>query len=117
VNQLLGLDSSREAALAIIPLGQDSESKTVEKTQTLTDINHEYAPLSKKEIQYQEVLKIHSASSLNSNEEVSSWPRTLSPTIKLQQQQRGQFYPLQSLKERRQSPLSTTIVRRGSTRR
>ncbi|HYW00289.1 MAG TPA: SagB/ThcOx family dehydrogenase [Candidatus Acidoferrum sp.] len=117
VNKLLGLDSSREAALAIIPFGQHSESKTIdERTRILTEINHEYVPLSKKEIQYPEILKIHSASSLNSTEEVSSWPRTFSPTIRLQQQ-RGQFYPLQPLTERRQSPLSTTIVRRGSTRR
>ncbi|HKM75119.1 MAG TPA: SagB/ThcOx family dehydrogenase [Candidatus Bathyarchaeia archaeon] len=116
VSQLLGLDSSGEAALAIIPLGRDSESKVInEKTQTLTEINHEYAPLSKKEIQYQEVLKIHSVSSLNSAEEVSSWPRTCSP--KINPQKRGQFYPLQPLTERRQTTLSKTIVRRGSTRR
>ena len=115
VNHLLGADTNRESALALVPLGQSKRAKTDPEPQTLAEISHEYVPLSKREMQYPEVLRIHSDSSLNSMEEVASWQKARSPKLHLRK--RDQLYPLQALGEGPQKALGSTIIQRGSTRR
>ncbi len=116
VNRLLGLDTTRETATVLVALGFEGAPSRPTTAQLLgiPEIRHEYVPLSKREVKYPEILKIHSASALKSAEEVTSWP-TLPPQ-KTKPEKRGQFYSLQPLQVHERSPLGKTIIRRGSTR-
>ncbi len=116
VNRLLGLDTRREAVTVLVPLGSEGapSKPSTEGLLTIPEIKHEYVPLSRNEVEYSDILKIHSASTLRSVEEVTSW--STSPPQKTKPEKRGQFYPLQPLLVHEQSPLGKTIIRRGSTR-
>jgi len=116
VNHLLGLDTRREAAMVVASLGSGATSGPA-STQQLLDapkIFHEYTPLSKREIEYPEILTIHKASTLTSTEEVTSWSKT-PPSPKTEPDVRGQFHPLPPLQTHGKT-LGRTISRRGSTR-
>ena len=116
VNRLLGLDTRREAVTVLVPLGSEGapSKPSTEELLTIPEIKHEYVPLSRSEVEYSDVLKIHSASTLRSVEEVTSW--STSPPQKTRPEKRGQFYSLQPLQVHEESPLGKTIIRRGSTR-
>ncbi len=72
VNDLLGLDTEREAALALVPLGYGPASVS-DASREIEPIVLETAPLSKQEIDYPAIRKMHEASSLESAEEVEAW--------------------------------------------
>ncbi len=116
VNHLLGLDNKRESAVVLVPLGSQSIAADPSycESASIPKITHEYVALSKREVEYPEVLKIHSSSALRSPEEVRSW-RT-SPPPKTKPERHGELYPLQPVRSIPKSPLGKTIVRRGSTR-
>ncbi len=119
VNQLLGLDTKREGALILVPLG-DAPAMAPGASPEVEPLTLETVPLSKKEIDYPAIRSMHAASSLDSEEEVVTWrTRTTSadspepkPTPK------GKLFPLRPL-ENHEIPKDTieeAILRRGSTR-
>jgi SagB-type dehydrogenase family enzyme len=117
VNRLLGLDTRHEAATVLVPLGSEattSSSMSMREPLDVPAIFYEYEPLSKREIEYPEILKMHTASTLNSPGEVTDWLKT--PPRKTKPEVRGEFFPLQPLLVHDPSPLAKTISRRGSTR-
>jgi SagB-type dehydrogenase family enzyme len=118
VNDLLGLDARREAALALIPLGQGSGA--VPAAPAITALELQTDPLSKSEVDYPAIRAMHEASSLETEEEVVAWreaaaqaipvaPAPPSGRLFLLRPLAGQDVPVDSLEE--------VIMRRGSTRR
>ena len=71
VNQLLGLDTQREVALGLVPLGWSPDSPA-EPLET-PSIKHSTLPLSKTEVDYPAIRQMHEASSLVSVEEAERW--------------------------------------------
>ncbi len=72
MNDLLGLDNKREAALSFVALGKIS-SNVVGSFSPLEPVLFETAPLSKTEIDYPAMRAMHEASSLENEEEVVAW--------------------------------------------
>lgn len=70
VNYLLGIDGDREAALALLSIGQLEPTPSREEIEQL---GHEAAPLSPQELSHREASALHSASSFTSIEEVRQY--------------------------------------------
>lgn len=116
VNELLGLDPKREAALTLVPLGNvpSSEPQRSEEIQPLT---HETVALSKTEVDYPAIRAMHEASSLESEEEVIAWRRqSIDSTTK--RKPSGRLFPLRPLgdSDLPRDTIEEVILRRGSTR-
>jgi SagB-type dehydrogenase family enzyme len=115
VNRLLDLDTDREVALALIPLGFSlrSVSEAVSPVEPLHLIT---APLSKTEVDYPAIRVMHGASALTTAQEVQTW-RGGSP-VSNERQPTGQLFPLalsvQALPPT--PPLEHVVRHRGSTR-
>ena len=81
VNQLLGLEDQREAAIAIAAIGRGDPKDTITRSQQQSDIakiSHspvlKIRPLSKRgETNYPEIWELNSASKLTSKEEIEEW--------------------------------------------
>ncbi len=71
VNALLGLDPSREAALALMPVGP--EGAPASASPPVAPIAHPVVPLSSSEVEYPEVAEAYGHSSLDSGAEVAEW--------------------------------------------
>jgi SagB-type dehydrogenase family enzyme len=120
VSRLLGLDTMREGALALLALGnapgQVSEAPAVEP------VSFETTPLSKTEVDYPAIRAMHDASSLEGEADVVDWrsqalgnpsTSTGSPTPT----SREHLIPLEPPgDETPQDSLEAVIQRRGSTR-
>ncbi|MCI0529676.1 MAG: SagB/ThcOx family dehydrogenase, partial [Nitrospira sp.] len=115
VNRLLDLDTNREVALSLIPLGHVSMQPPVAPGE-IVPLNLKTAPLSRQEVDYPAMRKIHEASTLTNIEEVRAWrdetPRGSAP------EPVGRLFPLQPLNREEISydPIHRVILRRGSTR-
>jgi SagB-type dehydrogenase family enzyme len=110
VNQLLGLDTEREAALELVALGPAGAPAS--PVGPLPALTHEVMPLSHEEVDYPPLREIHQASSLVSVEAVAAWRGRPAPAP------RDSPGPLLALPEpaAESRPLGETIQRRGSTR-
>lgn len=119
VNQLLGLDERREAALSLVALGRSSSS-SVSLSPPLVPLVLETTPLSKTEIDYPAMREIHEASSLESAREVEAWreAKAKGERIKDEAASANMLFPLQPLSddELPRDTIEEVIVRRGSTR-
>ena len=117
INNLLGLDTNREVAVSLVPLG-DTEKSIQAKSEEIETISYETMPLSKKEIDYPLIRSIHQASSLTSEEEVKEW-RTGTPESTLPEIS-GRLFPLDYNQDKEigqiSKTLEETILKRGSTR-
>ena len=71
-NELLALDSNREAPLSMVALGNASPA-AVSLSPQVEPMKFETVPLSKQEIDYPAMRAMHEASSLESEEEVVAW--------------------------------------------
>jgi SagB-type dehydrogenase family enzyme len=71
VNEVLGVDGEREAALCLLALGESEPASPV----TLDPIAHEVAPLSPREQDFPLASELHRASSFESPEEVERFRR------------------------------------------
>ncbi|MBI4526837.1 MAG: SagB/ThcOx family dehydrogenase [Deltaproteobacteria bacterium] len=120
VNQLLGLDTNREAALTLVALG-DHASEGVKSSAAVEPLALETMRLSKEEIDYPAIRAMHEASSLESEAEVATWRR--------EAQQEGdkrahggeeekRLFLLRPLSDEAipQDTIEQVIQRRGSTR-
>jgi SagB-type dehydrogenase family enzyme len=116
VNRLLDLDTRREVALCLVPLGRTSESSLPAPRQAPA-LGLETIPLSKGEVEYPEMLEMHEASSLVSEEEVNDW-RTKQLTPPSSDAPSCESIRLQRLPEQEQpkDTIEQVILRRGSTR-
>lgn len=116
VNQLLGLDTMREVALALVPLGRSPTSypSTAPEAQPL---DLDTIPLSKHEVDYPEVRAIHEASSLTNSDEASEW-RGQTPKAPMPAPS-GRLFPLSppATDNTPPDPVEQVIQRRGSSRR
>jgi SagB-type dehydrogenase family enzyme len=114
VNQLLGLDGGREAALAMLAVG---ESERATPRDELDPLALESDPLSPREQSYPEALRLHSASSLAA-EEVRAY-RTAVERIGRADRgvaDRPELSGDPDRPELSRDPLETVIRRRGSAR-
>jgi SagB-type dehydrogenase family enzyme len=115
VNQLLDLDTRREVAFSLVPVGSGSPVKT-QPAKPIAPLGLPLLPLSKTEVDYPLMREMHTASSLVSSPEVRAWrsktPRKKPPDAK------GKLTPLQipGEDELSKDPIEEVILRRGSTR-
>ncbi|HSE83755.1 MAG TPA: nitroreductase family protein, partial [Thermodesulfobacteriota bacterium] len=118
VNHLLGLDTGREVAVSLVPLGY-VKNTVQEIPEGVKNISYEVMPLSKEEVDYPSIREMHRASSLIDKEEVKEWRGT---TIGSKQgDTHNKLYPLEIGDDKDVNQISETIgrtiLRRGSTRR
>ena len=116
VNQLLDLDTEREVAFSMVPIGY-VKAAVPEIMSDISKLNFPIASLSQNEIDYPALRVIHEASSLQTPEEVKKWrgstplqsfPAPVAPLIPLR--------PLDE-SEMPRDLVEQTILRRGSSRR
>ena len=121
VNQLLGLDSRREAALSLVALGH-SPARRIAISPPTARLVLETMPLSKSEVDYPAIKALHDASSLESEEEVVAWregaEKAEDGKIKDETKTENRLFPLDPLsnEEIPKDSIEEVITRRGSTR-
>ena len=116
VNRLLDVDPEREVAFSLVALGHVA-ALAQQPPSKLSALHLETVPLSRNETLYLAMHEIHTASSLNSPEEVEIWrgkaplanlPSPTGPVI--------QLHPYADT-EMPRDPLEQVILRRGSARK
>ncbi len=114
VERLLGLDSKREGALTLVPLGwSQAEAPSARED---PEIHFETAPLSPTEVDYPAIRQMHAASSLESGAEAATWRRAARnrrpPIVE------GRVHSLKPLANHEipSESIEAVIQRRGSTR-
>src|SRR5437660_4400790 len=116
VNRLLDVDPEREVAYSLVALGHVAAlpQQFLSKPSIL---HFETVPLSRNDIVYPAMRKIHAASSLRSAEEVGTW-RGNAPFAKLPAQTGAtvQLHPYSDA-EMPRDPIEQVILRRGSARK
>ncbi|MGH7807379.1 MAG: SagB/ThcOx family dehydrogenase, partial [Thermodesulfobacteriota bacterium] len=117
INNLLGLDTNREVAVSLVPLGNVKKSIR-DKNVEIDPINYETKPLSKREIDYPEISAMHQASTLTTKEEVKKWRSAIIESVL--PQPHGKTFPLEVTEDKDigqiSETLEKTILKRGSTR-
>ena len=116
VNRLLDLDTQKEVALALVPVGYVSD-KMAGLSPGAVPLGLKTLPISEYELDFPAIQEMHDASSLTREEEVASW-RGDAPPMAMPAPS-DQLNPLTPYKEgdTSQDSIGTVIVRRGSTRR
>lgn len=120
IAELLGLDPEREGALTLVPL-EGAATRPPASSPHMGPIHLETMALSKNEVDYPAIRKMHEASSLESPEEVAVWRQQSSggEPGKKEETHSGAITALRSY-PREEMPSDTiekVILRRGSTRR
>ena len=120
VSELLDLDERREAPLSIVALGNLPDQRVA--SPSVERLGLETMPLSKTEVDYPEIPKMHEASSLASEDEVVAWREDAREAEGERTSGEGKpqtrLFPLEPLSDE-QIPTDTiedVITRRGSTR-
>jgi len=121
VNELLGLNSQREAAISFVGLCNASPRR-IGLSPPIEAVVFETAPLSKSEVDYPEMRAMHEASSLESEAEVVAWREGAGKAevkvIKDNGGSEGRLFPLQPFEDAAlpRDTIEEVVVRRGSTR-
>jgi len=121
VNRMLDIDPLREVAFSLVALGH-AAALPPPSPADISPLSLETVPLSRREVDYPLMRKMHAASSLDSGEEVKTWrahpSMTNSPTPA------GSVVPLQGVQlsplsdaEIPRDPIEQVILRRGSSRK
>jgi SagB-type dehydrogenase family enzyme len=115
VNRLLDLDTQREVAFSLVPIGYSSDK--IAAPPTIPSLGLPLLPPSKNEIDYPLMREMHAASSLESTQELGSWRKASSDTVPAETT--NKIIPLQPLSDKQlpKDPLEQVILRRGSSRR
>ena len=115
VNQLLDLDTQREVALALVPIGY-APSANAGLAPNAGPLSLETVPISDHELDFPAIRAMHEASSLTAMDEVAAW-RGKAPT-NARPKPGGKLFPLQPhpQDEMSQDPVESVILRRGSAR-
>jgi SagB-type dehydrogenase family enzyme len=116
VNRLLDVDREREVAYSLVAVGHVAASAQ-RLSSKLSGLHLETVALSRNETMYPAMHEIHTASSLNSAEEVETW-RGNAPLARLPAPT-GPIVPLHpySDAEMPRDPIEQVILRRGSARK
>ncbi|MFQ5950605.1 MAG: SagB/ThcOx family dehydrogenase [Candidatus Geothermarchaeales archaeon] len=116
VNRLLDLDTKREAALALVPIGY-APNATVESSPKVEPLHLETEPISDHEIEFPAIREMHEASSLEDVQEVIAWRGATSRMTTTEPS--GHLFPLHphTKDEMSRASIERVIIRRGSTRR
>ncbi len=115
VNRLLDLDTQREVALTLVPIGHvDAEPPAAPE---ISPLHFETVPPSKREVDYPIMRAMHAASSLASVEEVTAWRGTISARP-LDAPRTEKIFPLEPFAddEISRDTIEQVILRRGSAR-
>ncbi len=124
VNRLLDLEARREAALALVPLGEKHAGQNV-TAPAVTPLGLTHRPYSSYERQFPAIWEMHAASSLQDAQEVAEWRREKLAAGRQHTQSPGplpppgnHLIPLRPVddSELPMDSLESVIVRRGSTR-
>ncbi|HLI46183.1 MAG TPA: SagB/ThcOx family dehydrogenase [Geobacterales bacterium] len=115
LNKLLGLDGKKECALSIIAIGP-REYVSQNYATDFKEINHRVKPLSKKEVEYEEIYNLHYNSSLKDIKELKEWKSNAAKPLKYEHSQLKDFANLR-FSDDDSDELWKVILRRGSTRR
>jgi SagB-type dehydrogenase family enzyme len=116
INRLLGLDTEREVALALVTLGHAPQAQPG-LPPALEPLQLDTVPLSNKEVDYPAIREMHAASSLSQEAEVATWRGRTPPHD--WPAPTGELFPLRPLSDV-DAPTETieqVILRRGSSRR
>ncbi|HEV8712244.1 MAG TPA: SagB/ThcOx family dehydrogenase [Candidatus Binatia bacterium] len=115
VNRLLDLESEREVALALVPLGRVAES-VPDSHPAIEPLNLPTVPLSETQVDYPAIRSMHAASSLTDEDEAKSWRGEIPPQP--DSAPTGPVFPLTPLDDAAlpAAPLDRVIRQRGSTR-
>jgi SagB-type dehydrogenase family enzyme len=126
VNRLLDVDSEREVAFSLVPIGYGSglsAQKAPRVPADLSPLGFETVPLSRHEIDYPLMREMHAASALHSSEEVAAWHehtplRSTDTELTNSIPPTGPAIVLQppSDAEMPGDPIEQVILRRGSSR-
>ncbi len=113
INDLLGVDGQREAAVAIVPLGTGSAPGAAPGIEPL---NHAVEPVSNGEYDFPLIWEMHAESSLSSGDEAAEWrANRLAQPAPDSTGTRTALYPIPQ-QNRPATPVDETIRRRRSTR-
>lgn len=115
VNQLLDLDTDREVALAILPVGW-AEGLATTPSPPIAPLALPTVPLSPREVEYPAMRAMHAASSLTTEADVVTWRGA--PRLTPEATPPGQLFPLMPLDDSGLPTLSldSVIRHRGSSR-
>ncbi len=122
VNTLLDLNREKEVSIALIPIGNDDSTTVVEEREErrreVKKLDLPTELLSNYDYDDPEIAKIHQASSFNSSEQITSWKSKYTP-IESDEHHSTNEIVLESIAEQEleTTPIETTIVKRGSTRK
>ncbi len=113
INRLLALDTEREVALELVPLGDGAVPPPA--APPLEPIETETLPLSERQVDYPAIRAMHAASCLETREEVRAWRR---PPVPQTPAEATGGIPLATppLRDLPRDPLERVIERRGSAR-
>jgi SagB-type dehydrogenase family enzyme len=112
VNRLLGLDTQREVAFSMVSLGHMA-GETPAAPRELPELSFPTVPVSKSEVEYSELWKIHQASSLQTPEEVAAWRAR----AKASANKSAPPHVVAGFSPRSTDTIEQVILRRGSSRR
>ena len=117
VNRLLDLDTEREVAFSLVPIGWQSEPVRTSQP-TVDPLGLETVPVSRSEVDYPLMRETYAASELVSTEEAREW-REGSTNTSQQDGISASRISLQPLAddEMPRDPIEKIILRRGSTRK
>jgi len=118
VDQLLGLDTRREAPLSLVALG-NSAPHLAGPSSPIEPVMFETARLSKSEVDYPAMRAMHEASSLASEAEVVAWRESAEKGETINDKEgTDRLFPLQPLSDEElpQDAIEEVVMRRGSTR-
>ena len=113
VNRLLDLDTSREVSFCLVPIGK-SANDSVPAAKETPALKFETVPVSRREVEYPAMPKMHEASSLVSEDEVRQWRGKL--PVESDSVAAGEQVALQPIGELPADSVEQVILRRGSTR-
>ena len=116
VNELLSLDTRREVALSLVPLGRNPDRPAPSAQETFP-LALNTVRLSRTEVDYPEIRAMHEASSLATEAETAAWHDGPTPVTAMPDPS-GQMFALRPYDDDKM-PADTTervIKRRGSTR-
>ena len=116
VNRLLGLDTSREAALHLVPVGRGAASLPATKPE-ISPLDLEVSPYSAREVEYPQIIEAHQSGSLATPVEAAGLRR--GPPESAVENPAGRLVPLNPLTggDLPDELIEPVIVRRGSSRR
>jgi SagB-type dehydrogenase family enzyme len=114
IDRLLGLDTAREVALELVPLGPDVTP--ARSGAPLEAIAHATLPLSSSEVDYPLMHEIHAASRLDTADAVTAWRAREWSRASTEPAAGAELIELPPPRARAARGLDETIQRRGSTR-